>query len=60
MELLNKIKRVWDATVAEVSAIVVDLSDIFNDKVKSPYREPILILGIIIIILIAIRIIFLI
>jgi len=60
MELLNKIKKVWDATVAEVSAIVVDLADIFNDKVKPPYREPILIFGIIIIILIVIRIIFLI
>ena len=58
MELLNKIKKVWDAAVAEVSSIVVDLTDIFNDKVKPPYREPILIIGIIIIILILIRIIF--
>lgn len=60
MELLNRIKKIYSAAVAEVSAIVVDLADIFNDKVKPPYREPILIFGIVIIILIVIRIIFLI
>ena len=58
MELLNIIKKVWDATVAEVSSVVVDLVDIFNDKVKSPIRELILIAGIVIIVLILIRIIF--
>ena len=57
-ELLNIIKKVWDATVAEVSSVVVDLVDIFNDKVKSPIRELILIAGIAIIVLILIRIIF--
>jgi|1_EtaG_2_1085319.scaffolds.fasta_scaffold17812_2 hypothetical protein len=56
MELLNIIKKVWDATVAEVSSVVVDLVDIFNDKVKSPIRELILIAGIVIIILTLIRI----
>jgi len=56
--LLNIIKKVWDATVAEVSSVVVDLVDIFNDKVKSPIRELILIAGIAIIVLILIRIIF--
>ncbi len=54
--LLNIIKKVWDATVAEVSSVVVDLVDIFNDKVKSPIRELILIAGIVIIILTLIRI----
>jgi len=49
---------VWDATVAEVSSVVVDLVDIFNDKVKSPIRELILIAGIVIIVLILIRIVF--
>ena len=58
MELLNIIKKVWDATVAEVSSVVVDLVDIFNDKVKSPIRELILIAGIVIIVLILIRIVF--
>jgi len=58
MELLNIIKKVWDATVAEVSSVVVDLVDIFNDKVKSPIRELILIAGIAIIVLILIRIVF--
>jgi len=56
MELLNIIKKVWDATVAEVSSVVLDLVDIFNDKVKSPIRELILIAGIVIIILTLIRI----
>jgi len=56
--LLNIIKKVWDATVAEVSSVVVDLVDIFNDKVKSPIRELILIAGIVIIVLILIRIVF--
>ncbi len=56
--LLNIIKKVWDATVAEVSSVVVDLVDIFNDKVKPPIRELILIAGIAIIVLILIRIIF--
>jgi len=56
--LLNIIKKVWDATVAEVSSVVVDLVDIFNDKVKSPIRELILIAGIAIIVLILIRIVF--
>ena len=58
MELLNIIKKVWDATVAEVSSVVVDLVDIFNDKVKPPIRELILIAGIAIIVLILIRIVF--
>ena len=58
IELLNIIKKVWDATVAEVSSVVVDLVDIFNDKVKPPIRELILIAGIVIIVLILIRIVF--
>ena len=59
MKRLNKIKKVWDAAVAEVSSVVADLADIFNERVKPPYREPILIIGIVIIILTIIRIIFL-
>ena len=58
MYLERRIKKVWDATVAEVSSVVIDLVDIFNDKVKSPIRELILIAGIAIIVLILIRIIF--
>ena len=56
MYLERRIKKVWDATVAEVSSVVVDLVDIFNDKVKPPIRELILIAGIVIIILTLIRI----
>jgi len=58
MELLNIIKKIYSATVAEATSIVVDLVDIFNDKVKPPIREPIIITGIVIIVLILIRIIF--
>ena len=58
MELLNIIKKIYSATVAEAISIVVDLVDIFNDKVKPPIREPIIITGIVIIVLILIRIIF--
>ena len=58
MELLNRIRKIYSAAVAEVSSVVIDLVDIFNDKVKPPIREPILIAGIVIIILTLIRIIF--
>ena len=58
MELLNIIKKIYSATVAEATSIVVDLVDIFNDKVKPPIREPIIITGIVIIVLILIKIIF--
>jgi hypothetical protein len=58
MELLNIIKKVRDAAVAETHSIVTDLVDIFNDKVKPPIREPILIAGIVIIILMIIRLLF--
>ena len=58
MEWLTKIKMVLDFIVIEISSVVVDLTDIFNDKIKPPYREPILILGIVLIILIILRILF--
>ena len=58
MEILNKIKKVWAVAVAETHSIVTDLVDIFNDKVKPPVREPIIIAGIVIIVLIIIKIIF--
>ena len=58
MEWLTKIKKVLDLAVMEISSVVVDLTDIFNDKIKPPYREPILILGIVLIILIILRILF--
>tara|TARA_R100001244_G_scaffold25807_1_gene26093 strand:+ start:85 stop:264 length:180 start_codon:yes stop_codon:yes gene_type:complete len=58
MEWLTKIKKVLDLVIAEVSSFVVDLTDIFNDKIKPPYREPILILSIVLIILIILRILF--
>ena len=58
MEWLTKIKMVLDFIVIEISSVVVDLTDIFNDKIKPPYREPILILGIVFIILIILRILF--
>jgi hypothetical protein len=58
MELLNKIKKVLDVAVAETHSLVTDLVDIFNDKVKPPIREPILIAGIVIIILMIIRLLF--
>ena len=58
MEWITKIKKVLDFVVMEISSVVVDLTDIFNDKIKPPYREPILILGIVLIILIILRILF--
>ena len=58
MEWITKIKKVLDFVVMEISSVVIDLTDIFNDKIKPPYREPILILGIVFIILIILRILF--
>jgi hypothetical protein len=58
MELLPKIKKVWDLIVIEISSVARDLTDIFNDKIKTPYREPMLILIIVLIILLMLRILF--
>jgi hypothetical protein len=58
MEWLTKIKKVLDFIVIEISSVVIDLTDIFNSKIKPPYREPILIVSIVLIILIILRILF--
>ncbi len=57
MEIFNKIKIAFEIMVAEISSFMIDLVDIFNSKISPPFREVVIMLGLVIFILMLIGII---